>query len=159
MRNGGEVTYVGRDRDGLVFGVRGQVLSCTAAYAHVRWLEGAQQGQVGLYAADDLDDGASRINAVSASLDDSLEVGSLVSIASAQEAYEETGGEGLVSHLASAGYLAAYSSVAEEALQLIDTSLRQDPVLRQLSAAMDPDEADEVYRVAARMLLSDSGDF
>lgn len=159
MRDGGQVTYVGPDRDGLVFGVRGQVLSCTAAYAHVRWLEGSQQGQVGLYSSDDLDDAHHRPNTVAASLDDSLEVGALISMASAQAAYEETGGEGLVAHLASAGYLAGYSQVAEEALQLITAQLQLDPVLRQLTASMDPEEADEVYRVATRMLLSDSGDF
>lgn len=156
MRDGDKVVYVGEDAD--LFGVQGRVLSCTAAYAHVRWLDGAQQGQIGLYMADALQ-GVADHSTVVASLDDSLEVGSLISLASAQEAYEETGGDGLVSHLASGGYLASYSSVAEEALQLITASLQQDAVLRQLTSAMDPEEADEVYRLAARTLLTDSGDF
>lgn len=159
MHDGGQVSYAGQDREGLVFGMRGQVLSCTAAYAHVQWLEGPHRGQVGLYSADELSDTPSRLDSVAASLDDSLEVGSLVSIASAQEAYEETGREGLVSHLAATGYLAAYASVAEEALQLITAQLQLDPVLRQLSASMDPEEAEEILQVAARTLLKDSGDF
>lgn len=158
MHNGGTVRYIGDGPDGPEFGTSGRVLSCTAAYGHVQWLEGAWRGQVGLYPAEELDS-ESHAHTVAASLDDSLEVGSLVSMASAQEAYEESGGEGLVSHLASTGYLASYSSVAEEAFQLIAARLQQDPVLRQLTTSMDPEEADEVYRVAARMLLSDSGDF
>lgn len=159
MHNGGKVVYVGDADDGPGYGVHGHVLSCTAAYGHVQWLEGPQQGQVGLYMVDDLEDAPMPRSAVTASLDDSLEVGSLVSLASAQEAYEETGGHGLVSHLASAGHLAAYSSVAEEALQLITARLQQDPVLHQLTSSMDPEEADEVFRTAAHLLLSDSGDF
>lgn len=158
MHNGGKVVYVGGDED-PGYGAHGHVLSCTAAYAHVQWLEGPHQGRVGLYMAEDLDEAPASRSIVTASLDDSLEVGSLVSLASAQEAYEETGGEGLVSHLASAGHLAAYSQVAEEALQLITARLQQDPVLHQLTSSMDPEEADEVFRTAAHMLLSDSGDF
>ena len=159
MRNGGNVVYVGEEAEGLSYGVHGHVLSCTAAYAHVQWLEGARQGQVGLYMADDLEDASDYRSAVIASLDDSLEVGSLISLASAQEVYEENGGDGLVSHLASGGYLSSYSSVAEEVLQQLTSRLQQDPVLHQLTASMDPEEADEVYRLAARALLMDSGDF
>lgn len=159
MRDGEKVVYVGEGQDSLTYGAHGRVLSCTAAYAHVQWLDGPVQGKVGLYMAEDLKGTDEYQNAVTASLDDSLEVGSLISLASAQEAYEETGGDGLVTHLASNGYLASYASVAEDALQLITASLQQDPVLVQLTASMDPEEADEVYRLAARTLLSDSGDF
>lgn len=172
MRDGDEVVYAGGEQD-VPSGTRGHVLSCTSAYAHVQWREGSVRGQVGLYSVEDLtvsrpdvfitdslmiNKGAT-ISAVSASLDDSLEVGTLDTLASVQAAYEETGGEGLVSHLASAGYLDGYSQVAEEALQLITAQLRLDPVLRQLTSSMDPEEAEDVYRVAARTLLSDSGDF
>jgi hypothetical protein len=159
MRNGDKVVYVGPENDEVSYGVHGQVLSCTAAYAHVQWQEGNVTGKVGLYMAEDLNVASDIRNAVTASLDDSLEVGSLTSLSSAREAYEETGGQGLVSHLASVGYLAGYSQVAEEALQLITAQLQQDPVLHQLTASMDPEEADEVFRTAAHMLLSDSGDF
>lgn len=159
MRNGGEVVYTGTESEGLLPGVRGRVLVCTAAYAHVQWLEGARKGEVGLHRAEDLGSAGGPANAITASLDDSLEVGSLISLASAQEAYEETGGSGLVSHLASGGYLSSYSSVAEEVLQQLTSRLQQDPVLVQLTASMDPEEADEVYRLTARTLLSDSGDF
>jgi hypothetical protein len=158
MRDGGKVVYVGLERDGLRFGDHGHVLSCTAAYGHVQWLDGARKGDVGLHHTDDLQTVSSAASHIEASLDDSLEVGSLTTLASAQEAYEETGGDGLVSHLASAGYLSTHASVAEEALQLITASLQLDPMLRQLTATMDPEEADAVYRLAARNLLIDSGD-
>lgn len=165
MYNGDQVQYTGPATGGLVPGVRGRTLSCTASYAHVQWIEGARAGQVDPISNDDLEpvralaNAIGYPNAVTASLDDSLEVGALFSLASAQEAYEETGSEGLVSHLASGGFLASYSSVAEEALQLITARLQQDQALLQLTASMDPEEADEVYRLAARTLLSDSGDF
>lgn len=158
MHNGDDVVYTGREAEGLLPGAHGHVLSCTAAYAHVQWLDGARAGEVGLHRAEDLCP-LVRPNAVTASLDDSLEVGSLVSLASAQEAYEETGGEGLVAHLAAQGLLAGYSQVAEEALQLIASTLQQDPVLHQLTASMDPEEADDVFRRAATALLTESGDF
>jgi hypothetical protein len=157
--NGDEVVYTGvRERD-LTSGVHGRVLSATAAYAHVQWLEGSRAGDVGLYGNDELAPAVSYHRTVAASLDDCLEVGSLVSLASAQEAYEESGSDGLVSHLASGGHLSSYSSVAEDLLQQVTAVLQQDPVLHQLTAQMDPDEADEVLRRAAMTLLSDSGDF
>lgn len=158
LHDGGKVQYTGLEGNGLRFGEEGRVLSCTSAYAHVQWLEGPRKGEVGLHHTDDLQDVSSTVSHIEASLDDSLEVGSLVTLASAQEAYEETGGDGLVSHLASAGYLSAHASAAEEALQLITASLQLDPMLRQFTALMDPDEANEVYRLAARNLLIDSGD-
>jgi hypothetical protein len=157
--NGDKVVYTGSEIDGLTPGVHGHVLSATAAYAHVQWLEGSRAGQVGLHSVDDLGEASSYSRTVAASLDDCLEVGSLVSLASAQEAYEETGSDGLVEHLASGGHLSAYASVAEDVLQQVTGLLQQDPVLHQLTAQMDPDEADEVLRRAAMTLLSDSGDF
>jgi hypothetical protein len=163
MRDGGRVRYVGPWDEEVRFGAVGHVLTCTSSYAHVQW-DGMRKGVVGLHHTDDLEDVTG--SHVSASLDDSLEVGAsvqemglLTSLASAQEAYEETGGDGLVSHLASTGYLSTHASAAEEALQLITGSLQLDPVLRQLTSTMDPDEADAVYRLAARNLLIDSGDF
>lgn len=159
MRNGDDVIYTGPPSVEVAPGERGHVLSCTSSYAHVQWYGGHH---VGLHATDDLDVVAA-LDSISASLDDSLEVsssvGSLVSLASAQEAYDAMGGEGLVSHLASGGYLSAYASVAEELLQQVTAVLQQDPVLHQLTAQMDPDEADEILRRAATTLLSDSGDF
>jgi hypothetical protein len=158
MRDGDQIAYAAQGGE-VLHGTRGRVLRCTASYAHVQWAEGVKAGQVDLVPTEDLDRLSTSSNAVTASLDDSLEVGSLISVASAQEAYEETGGGGLISHLASGGYLASYSSVAEEALQLLTARLQQDAVLRQLTSSMDPEEADEVYRLAARTLLTDSGDF
>lgn len=154
---GDGVTYSGNGAEGVSLGTHGRVLSRTAVYAHVMWVEGELKGQVTLHRLDDLQMDQGRT--VTASLDDSLEVGSLISLASAQSAYEESGGGGLVSHLASGGHLAAYASVAEDAFQMIAEALQGDPVLGQMTASMDPEEADEVYRLAARALLHDSGDF
>lgn len=163
MHDGGRVVYAGHEQEGLVPGMQGRVLSCTALYGHVQWLEGPHKGQVGLYPVEDLaavgrmpssDPGRS----VSASLNDSLEVGSLVSVTSAKEAYDVMGGEGLVAHLASGGYLSAYASLAEEALQQLVDGLSHDMVIRQVIAQMDPEEAEDVLRRSATLLLT-SGDF
>lgn len=165
MQDGSPVKYIGPQGEDLVPGVRGRVLACTASYAHTQWVEGPRVGQVDLVSTSNLEvllafgKEIGHPNAVTASLDDSLEVGELVSVAGAEEAYEEAGSQGLVSHLASGGHLASYSSMAEEALQFITARLQQDGVLLHLTASMDPDEADEVYRLVARTLLSDSGDF
>lgn len=154
---GDGVTYSGAEEDGLSPGTHGRILSRTAVYAHVMWVEGARKGQVTPHLLGDL--AMDMSHAVIASLDDSLEVGSLISMASAQDAYAEAGGSGLVSHLASGGHLAVYASIVEDAFQMVSEALQRDPVLGQLTATMDPDEADEVYHLAAKALLADSGDF
>jgi len=159
MQNGGKVVYTGDATDGLIPGVHGHVLAGAKSYAHVQWLEGEQRGTVSMVHTDDLAPAAHYANTVAASLEDSLEVPSLISLASAQEAYDSMGGEGLVSHLSVGGHLASYASLVEDALQQIVAGLQQDPVLRQLTAQMDPEEADEVYRTAAVSLISESGDF
>ena len=157
MHDGSSVIYVGPTREDLAYGTSGRVLTCTASYAHVQWSDGARQGQVDLHATEDLSFDDRHV--ITASLDDSLEVGSLVSLASAEEAYTETGGDGLVTHLASAGHLTRYASLAEEALERLTAALGSDPVLRQLTSAMDPVEAETVLRRAAQQLFTDSGDF
>jgi hypothetical protein len=160
MRNGDDVVYTGEPSMEVAPGERGHILSCTSSYAHVQWHLGHH---VGLHPTEELEVVAV-LGTIEASLDDSLEVASssvgvIVSLASAQETYDATGGPGLVSHLASAGHLSVYASVVEDALQLITSALQQDPVLRQLSMQMDPDEADELFRRAATTLLTDSGEF
>lgn len=160
MYNGEVMLYAGLETpEGLRPGVQGRVLSCTASYGHVQWLEGPCEGQVSTHLTEDLIPTRGGDGYITASLDDSLEVASLISLASAQEAYDAMGGQGLVSHLAVGGHLSSYSSLAEEALQLLVAGLQLDPVLRQLTASMDPEEAEEVYRTAAFTLISDSGDF
>lgn len=160
MRDGDQVTYIGQDMyDVLTPGDMGRVLQGGERYAHVMWSTGALAGKVDLYDVEDLQVLAADRCDVSASLDDSLEVASFASLASAQDAYEETGGRGLAVHLASSGYLASYASLAEDALQHVVAGLQQDVVLRQLTAQMDPDEAEEVYRTAALSLISNTGEF
>lgn len=159
MHDGGKVVYAGQEHEGLTPGTQGKVLSCTALYGHVQWLEGPHKDKVGLYPIDDLATvgrlpSADPSRSVSASLNDSLEVGSLVSVASAREAYDSMGGEGLVSHLASGGYLSAYSSLAEDALQQVISGLSRDPVIMQVTAQMDPEEAEDVLRRSAALLLT-----
>jgi hypothetical protein len=161
MHDGGKVVYAGQEHQGLTPGTAGRVLSCTALYGHVQWLEGPHKGKVGLYPSEDLATvgrlpSADPSRSVSASLNDSLEVGSLVSVASAREAYDSMGGDGLISHLAD--YLTVYSSLAEDALQQIISGLAQDPVIKQVIAQMDPEEAEDVLRRSAALLLT-SGDF
>lgn len=156
MHDGGKVVYAGQEHEGLTPGTAGRVLSCTALYGHVQWLEGPHKDKVGLYPAEDLAT-VGRLTpdptrSVSASLNDSLEVGSLVSVASAREAYDSMGGEGLVSHLAD--YLVSYSSLAEDALQQMISGLSQDPVIKQVIAQMDPEEAEDVLRRSAALLLT-----
>lgn len=161
MYDGEMVTFIGLETQDspLRAGDRGRMLTCEASYGHVQWLEGGCQGQISPHDYDDLHPTGGRDQVVQASLNDSLEVGSLVSLASAQEAYDSMGDQGLVSHLASDGHFASYSSLAEDALQHVVAGLQQDSVLRQLTAQMDPEEADEVFRTAAKSLISDMGDF
>lgn len=151
------VHYAGPPRDGLTPGTRGRVLSRTALYGHVRWLEGPCKGQVGLYPTEDLQSPSVPHSAslVDDSLRDSLEVGPLISLASAEEAYDSQGPEGLLDHLISTGHLASYASHAEDALTHMADLLEADPLLHRLTAHMDPDEAQMIYRTAARQLLTD----
>lgn len=151
---GDAVIYTGPGSENLLPGTQGRALSRTAVYAHVMWSEGALTNQVTLVSTEDLAFTVA-VRTVASSLDDSLEFGSLSSLASAEDAYNESGGDGLVSHLASGGFLAAYTEVAEDAYQMVSEALRRDAVLRHVTASMAPEEADDVYRRAARALLTD----
>jgi hypothetical protein len=143
-------------------------------YAHVRWEEGPKRGEVGLYPIEDLRPVSGTVSpslsafhasqtSLDALLDDSLEVGiapssSLTYVASAEAVYDERGPQGLVEHLSSTGHLASYAQVIEDVVQQVVAQLQHDAVLHQLTALMDAEEAEAVYRTAALTLLKDLED-
>lgn len=153
MNDGATVRYTGPQSERLEPGTKGRVLSHTALYSHVRWLEGSSRGEVGLYPTEDLQALSVAHSGVDASLNDSLEVGPLISLASAEEAYDSQGPEGLLEHLVATGHLSSYASHAEDALSQMSSLLEADPLLHRLTAHMDPEEAQMIYRSAARQLL------
>lgn len=157
-REGARVSYVGDGSDGRVLGERGQILSITGRCGHVKWADTS----ITLVALDDVLPVASTTGAVRAApapvrddLDDSLDVGPVPHLGM-RGVYETEGGVGVLNALASSGQLSSFGAIAEEARTFVEQQIRQDPSFCQVTAQLDPDEADELIALASHVLIRDA---
>lgn len=90
-----------------------------------------------------------------ASLDDSLDVGGLVTFA-ARDLYDEDGTIGVVNALINGGHMASFSDIAEEALALVSSRVRSDASIRAVTAQLDDEEGEAVVRLASAALIRDA---
>jgi hypothetical protein len=152
MREGSKVSYTGMDADGVSLGDQGRVLLTDGSRAEVLWHTGARINQVTVAAEFDLVVTGSR---ASDGLEDSLEVGGLVTF-SARHAYDEGGEVAILNQMADAGHLAAFADIAEEALSMVASRLRQDASFRAVTAQLEEEEAEGVLRLASACLIRDA---
>lgn len=152
MREGSKVSYTGMDADGVSLGDQGAVLAASGPRAEVMWYTGSRTNQVTIVDEFDLVVTGSR---VSDGLEDSLEVGGLVTF-SARHAYDEGGEVAILNQMADAGHLAAFADIAEEALSMVAARLRQDASFRAVTAQLDEEEAEGVLRLASSCLIRDA---
>jgi hypothetical protein len=131
-------------------GEHGRVLAADSHYAHVQW----DNGTVSMRERDELTVLASR-DEVSASLDDSLSVGGL-EVTSARSVYDDSGPAGLLNHLAESGHLASFTDIAEDALLLIASRVRTDPILFNATAGLEEEEREDLVRLASVVLIRDA---
>ena len=153
MREGSKVAYTGPEEHGLQVGDRGKVLAVDGQVCHVLWSTGARQNQ-----ADALYEGSLVVMSAAGSdmgLDDSLEVGGLVSF-SARNSYDSGGSAQVLSEMAEMGHLASFGEIAEEALALVAARIRQDPSFRMIAHDLEEEEAERVYRLASACLIRDA---
>lgn len=155
---GARVTYVGTD--GRAERQEGTVIAVTAtspsSVCHVQWATGAFEA---LY-EDDLSDVDGRTqHAHSASLHDpladSLEVGSLQTY-SVRTVLDEGGEAALLNEMIRAGHLAGLGPVVDEAIALVAARLRQSLPFIEVTAQLDPEEADSLVSLASTCLVRDA---
>lgn len=155
MLDGLTVAYAGQPGD-LQPGDRGEVLSADYQYAHVLWHTGALTGQVRLHDTGDLDLSPSMVSPVArhieASLDDSLEVGS-IEITSARQTYDSSGPAGVLEQMSLGGQLDQLSDIGDEVYTLVTSRVRTSPYVRTITAQLDEEEAEEVVRMTSAALL------
>jgi hypothetical protein len=154
VHDGLTVAYAGLAGE-LQPGDQGQVLSADYQYAHVLWHTGALAGQVRLHDTAELDLSPSMAapqNHIEASLDDSLEVGS-IQPTSARHAYDSSGPAGVLEQMALGGQLDQLSDIGDEVYTLVTSRVRTSPYVRTVTAQLDEDEAEEVVRMTSAALL------
>lgn len=152
MHEGQRVIYVGGPTDyvDLQPGCQGRLLvHASATHAHF-------QGSTGnVYLVEHEDLAPERRTASVDPLADSLEVGS-ISIFAVREIYDTEGESGVIQAMASSGHLASFSEIAEDALSMVASRIRQDPSFREVLAHLDEEEGESVLRMAAACLLRDA---
>jgi hypothetical protein len=148
------VIYVGLAGDGLQPGDKGRCLLRDDRAAHVLWSTGSMSGQESLVYADDLAQEARQQRAASL-VEDSLEFADLQTFA-VREVYETQGEAGVINQMAQLGHLTAFSDIAEEAIALVATLIRQDPSFREVTASLDDEEGESVIRLASACLIRDA---
>jgi hypothetical protein len=155
VRDGQKVSYVGPEVEGLVLGDRGEVLSAGATASHVLFRTGSRSGAVLLCEHFDLTPGHPKTATIDDGLDDSLDVGTLA-VTGAREVYDVEGETGILNVMAEQGHLASFATIAQEAHDLIQTRIRNDPSFRSMAAQLDDEEAESVIRLAAAVLMRDA---
>lgn len=149
VRQGQTVAFTGnRGHDGEQLGDTGRALIVEGSSVAVRW----DDGRITTCGDFDL---AVQSRAGLASLDDSLDVGGLVTFAT-RDIYDEGGCLGVVTALAEGGHLGDFRDIAEEALALVASRVRSDPSIRAVTAQLDDEEGDAVVRLASAALIRDA---
>lgn len=151
LREGQVVAYTGyRSRDGEQLGDTGRLISVDPdnGVIGVHW----DSGRITSCYDHEV---AAQSRGAFASLDDSLDVGGLVTFA-ARDAYDEGGSPGVVNALVDGGHLATFQDIAEEALALVASRVRSDPSIRAVTAQLDDEEGEAVVRLASAALIRDA---
>lgn len=153
MNEGQQVTYVGPGTDRLSRGDTGMLMAFAGGEGgHVLWRTGRAEGEATLEYLEDLSTGHT---ATHDPLEDSLEVGGLA-MQGVRETYATEGEAGVLNVMAEAGHLAAFSDIAEEALSLVASRVRQDPSFREVTGQLDEEAGEALLRLASICLIRDA---
>lgn len=154
---GQAVSFVGDGQPGLSLGDHGRLLAFASKTAgHVQWLDGQRRGQVTVHElGSEVLPAGKKYEAVLDGLEDSLEVGP-VPHTSARAVYDTEGSFGVLSMLASAGYLANFEAIADDAQTFVQERIRQEASVHEVLGQLEDDEASELVLLASRVLLRDA---
>lgn len=158
FHEGQMVTSVGDGNDGIPLGAHGRILALASNGAgHVQWMTAPLTGQVSFVPIlEDSVAPSSRRTQASLTLDgleDSLEVGP-IHTTGARHLMVTGGPASVIQSLASSGAMAETGDLAEEALALVESRLRQTASLQQQLSELDEEDRNEIYRMASHELLS-----
>lgn len=151
-REGQRVSYVGDGEGGLEVGDRGKVVSSDGSACHVLWTTGVRAGQVMFHKDFDLvasNQGPRNLS----ELDDFA--APLVSFA-VRDIHDRHGNSGLLNALNEDGHLAAFSRLAEDAIQTVASGVREDPSIQEVLSQLDDEDGDEFVMFATLTLLRDA---
>lgn len=152
-REGAAVSYIGAEVD-RTLGERGVLVAISGRHGHVQWADRS-------ITFEDLDDlgmvgrTATVHEAARDELDDSLEVGTPAT-AGLRTVFETEGAPGVLTRLASTGQLSTFAQIAEETRGFVQERVRSELDSRQITAQLDPEDADDLITLASDSLLRDA---
>ena len=141
---GQRVAFIGPEDGGLEVGDTGQVVEAGNTGSQIRWTTGARKGVIDLIAH-------THIVPTAVSQGDDLNA-PLVAFA-AQDLCERSGPMAVVAALGRDGHLDNLDHLAETAVRLVAESLRNEPSIAEVTAQLDPVDAEELVTTAAVALL------
>lgn len=161
IAEGSKVAYAGDDPSQDV-GAIGRVLSVAGSDSvYVRWEGGPKRAQVEPVWVSDLVEsqriGTSALvttSSVAESFDMGLEFAGAPGL-QVRAVYDEQGEDGLVTALNEGGRLAPMAEHCEEAMNLLASRIRTDPMMMEVLAHLEGDEAQSLIVRVAGLLLSD----
>ena len=149
---GSKVSYIGDPTEELDIGDTGKLLVSDGHASHVRWLTGASEGEISLVPDDQLVMVAVEPRS---SYYDSLDGGRLVHVA-IRNVFDRFGQVGLLNALNDEGHLSTFQPIAEEAIAMVASRIREDPSFVEVLGELDGDEGDEFVMYASFTLLKDA---
>lgn len=154
-REGQRVSYIGITASGLLLGDQGKVVSADDSGSHVKWATGSRLGAITFEDNEDLAPSGGTKTAVADELNDSLEYGSMSTVA-ARQVYDTEGASGLLTALEEAGHLASLAEAAEEAVSSVARHVRTATAFRPILAQLEPEESESLVMLTANSLLRDA---
>ena len=146
LREGQRVAYVGDGEHGLLPGDRGKVLSSSGYEVHVVWATGAKSGQITLHGTYDLvPEGGQSVQ----------EDRHIVAVA-VRKTYDRLGTEAVSGMLGEEGILVPFIPLVDDAVSIVVSALRSDPIMQQALSFLEPDEADDVLVTATLTLIQEA---
>jgi hypothetical protein len=147
---GQRVAYIGEPTEVLSVDDRGRVVQAAGQGSHVQWTTGPAKGQITLESNLDL---VGIRQEVQGSDDD---IGGPLITFAVRDTYERDGTTGLLNALNRDGHLVFFESLAIEAVELIQSSIRTDASFRPILAQLSAGEAQDLIALATSILLRDA---
>jgi hypothetical protein len=151
-------SYVGDGHTGISLGAQGEVLAFAGHGAHVTLVPRDDLAALssGNRARQQYVASQVVMGGLADELDDSLDVGAppLSTVASVQQS---EGTVGVLNMLAAQGYLQrSLSTLNEEVMSVVAHRIRQDPGVREVTAQLDDDDAEDLVQLASLNFLQNS---
>lgn len=147
--DGQKVSYVGHEGEGTPkIGDLGQVVAVGNTASHVKWKTGSLKDE--FREVDHMS-----IVPVAGQAEIDTFSGGLLAF-SARDVHAARGTDGVVDALNEAGHLGSFEAIAEEALGLVASRIRNDPSIREAMAAIGDEAGEDLVATAAVRLLSDA---